>query len=305
MPRLKDKLIPYVRGWPNILPTDWRGRLGNVRPNLCAIHERIQFAENMRIVPNRCRVFNSLNGIVPSNIKVVVIGNDPYPDPNRATGRSFEQGDVTSWIEGLDVDGRITPSLRSLGYAAAALNYSGLCIREFRNHKQRLRTALLCGRVMLPEPNAMFVNLTAQGVLWINQTPTISAEEEDPLISENSWKTVENHRFLHKIFWRPVMHRMISVLVEEARERRIVFALFGREAKKLGRWIDAYRICQDIPEGNVRVVKNGHPSIIRPFFHDGNPLARINRELEVGRRIRWRGSRGSRSRRTPARSGSG
>ena len=305
MPRLKDKLTPYVRGWPNILPTDWRGRLGNVRPNLCAIHERIQFAENMRIVPNRDRMFYSLNGIAPSNIKVVVIGNDPYPDPNRATGRSFEQGDVASWIEGLDVGGRVTPSLRSLIYAATALNYSGLCIREFRSHQQRLRTALLCGRVMLPEPNAMFGNLVDQGVLWINQTPTISTEEREPLIRGSRWKAIKNHRPLHKAFWRPVMHRMISVLVEEARERRIVFALFGDEAQELEKWIDACRICHYIPKGNIRVVKSGHPSIVGSFFLNGNPLHRINSELPVIRRIRWCGSRGSRPRRTPTRSGSG
>ena len=304
MPRLKDKLIPYVRGWPNILPVDWRGRLGNVRPNLWAIHERIQIAENMRIVPNRCRVFYSMNGMVPSNVKVVVVGNDPYPDPYRATGRSFEQGDVTSWIEELDVGGRVTPSLRSLIYAAAALNYIGLGTCEFRDHQQRLRTALLCRRVMLPEPNAMFGNLASQGVFWINQTPTISAEERGRLSRGSRWRAIEKHRLLHKALWRPVMHRMISVLVEEARRRRIVFALFGGEAQELEGWIDTCRTCQGIPEGNVRVVKSGHPSKIRPFFHNGNPLYRINRELPVNRRIRWCGFRGSRPRRAPARSGS-
>ena len=305
MPRLKDKLTPYVTGWPNILPVDWRGRLGNVRPKLDAIHEGVQVTGNMRIVPNRCRVFYSMSGIVPSNVKVVVIGNDPYPDPDRATGRSFEQGDVTSWIEGLDVGGRVTPSLQSLIYAVAALNYSGLCIREFRGHKQRLRTALLCRRVMLPEPNAMFRNLAAQGVLWINQTPTISAEKRDRPSRGNCWKAVEDHRLLHKAFWRPVMHRMIFVLVEEARRRRIVFALFGNEAQKLRKWIDTCRKCQDIPEGNVRIVKSGHPSIVGPFFRNGNPLDRINRELPVNRRIRWCGSLGSRPRGAPARSRSG
>ena len=305
MPRLKDKLIPYLDGWRNGLPAGWCGRLGDVRPNLFAIHEKIQCTENMRIVPNRDRVFYSLNGIVPSDVKVVIIGNDPYPDPCRATGLSFEQGDVTNWIEGLDVGGRVTPSLRSLIYATAALNYNNLSIREFRSHQQKLRRALLCGFVVLPEPNAMFGNLTSQGVLWINQTPTISAEETDQLTRGSRWEAVENQRLLHKAFWRPVMYRMISVLVEEARERRVVFALFGDEAKKLKRWIDVYRECQDVSEGNIRVVKSGHPSKVRPFFRHGNPLDRINRALEVNRRIRWDGSRGSRRRRAPARSGSG
>ncbi len=303
MPRLKNRLKPYATGWSNIIPDGWRGRLGNVHPNLCAIHERVHVTGNVRVIPNRSRVFYSLNGIVPSNVKVVVVGNDPYPDPDRATGRSFEQDDITSWSEELVVGGRVTPSLRSLIYAAAALSYSGLCIHEFKGHQQRLRRALRCGHVMLPEPNAMFGNLVEQGVLWINQTPTISAKKGDQLIRGSCWKAVENQRSLHKAFWCPVMHRVISVLVEEARRRRIVFALFGGKAQELEEWIDTCRICQDIPEGNVRVVKSGHPSIIRSFFRNGNPLGRINRELEVDRRIRWCGSPGSRPRRAPARSG--
>ena len=305
MPRLRDKLIPYLKGWWSMMPADWRGKLGDVRPNLCAIHEGIPFTENMRIVPNRDRVFSSLDGIAPSNVKVVVIGNDPYPDPCRATGRSFEQGDVTDWIEGLGVGGRVTNSLRSLIYAAAALSYDGLCTRGFKGHQRRLRRALRCGHVMLPEPNAMFENLAAQGVLWINQTPTISAEERGRSSRGSRWKAVENQRSLHKKFWQPVMCRMISVLVEEARERRIVFALFGDKAQKLEKWINTCKICQNIPSGNVRVVKSGHPSQARFFFRNRNPLARINSELPANRRIRWSGSRGSKRRRTPTRSGSG
>ena len=305
MPRLRDKLIPYLNGWRSKLPADWRGRLGNVRPNLCAIHEGIPFTENMRIVLNRNRVFSSLDGIAPSNVKVVVIGNDPYPDPYRATGRSFEQDDVTDWIDGLKVGGRVTPSLRSLIYAAAALNYDGLSIHEFGNHQQKLRTALRCGHVMLPEPNAMFGNLAAQGVLWINQTLTISAKDGGRLNHGSRWEAVESQRLLHKAFWCPVMCRMISVLMEEARERRIVFALFGNKAQKLEKWINTYRICQDIPPGNVRVVKNGHPSRVEIFFRDGNPLDRINRKLEGNRCIKWGGSRGSKHRCASPRSGSG
>ena len=32
-----------------------------------------------------------------SNIKVVILGQDPYPEKGRATGRSFEVGDLHSW----------------------------------------------------------------------------------------------------------------------------------------------------------------------------------------------------------------
>ena len=259
----------------------------------------------MRVVPSRNRVFYSLNGIAPSDVKVVVIGNDPYPDPCRATGRSFEQGDVANWIEGLGVGGRVTPSLLGLIYASAALSHRDLNIQEFNDYRQKLRRALQRRLVMLPEPNAMFGNLVDQGVLWINQTPTISAEERGRLDRGSDWKAVKNQRLLHKLFWCPVMCRMISVLVEEARERRIVFALFGGKAQKFESWIDTYKICQGIPLGNVRVVKSGHPSIVGSFFRHGNPLDRINRALEVNRRIRWGGSRGSRRRRAPARSGSG
>lgn len=43
-----------------------------------------------RIVPDTSQVFQALNDLTPSTVKVVILGQDPYPNPGHATGRAFE-----------------------------------------------------------------------------------------------------------------------------------------------------------------------------------------------------------------------
>ena len=148
MPKLLDEMERYLDRWQGDLPTAWRKRLDGVAPDLDAIPRDASLDLAAEIVPlrqNRCRVFYALEGIDPADVNAVILGNDPYPDPIRATGRSFEQGDLIDWTEDLGEPGRVTRSLLSLVCAVAALradakapalDSSDLCDR---------RGKLLCG----------------------------------------------------------------------------------------------------------------------------------------------------------------
>ena len=122
MPKLLDEMERYLGHWQDDLPSAWRTRLDSVAPKLDAIPRDASLDLDARIVPvrrNRGRVFYALEGIDPSDVNAVMLGNDPYSDPIRATGRSFEQGDLTEWTDDLSEPGRVTRSLLSLVCAAA------------------------------------------------------------------------------------------------------------------------------------------------------------------------------------------
>ena len=288
MPNLHDELEKYLGQWRDRLPMAWRGRLEGVELDFAAVPRDVSLDQGARIIPvrrNGSGAFYALEGIDPSDVAAVVIGNDPYPDPDRATGRSFEQGDLTEWIEDLAVPGRVTPSLLSLACAAAALFPEavqlGLARGNLRDRRGILRRGLQNGSVVLPSPRSLFENLTGQGVLWINRTPTISVSDTGRRRRGSSWQAIEEQRALHLALWCPVTLRIISVLVEEARERAVGFALFGSPARKLRGRIEAEGRRLGVPRENLRFVESGHPSVPRYFFRSGNPLRRINDELSA------------------------
>lgn len=276
MSSLRNAMQQHLHQWRDRLPSAWQEVLDSVAPNLDAIRGGAELARDARIVPAQDGVFYALDGIDPADVRVVVVGNDPYPHPHQATGRSFEQGDLTGWISDLPAC-RVTRSLLTLACAAASLcpnaGAFGLDGRNLHQRKETLRRALQHNVSILP-PQSMFEYLTGQGVLWINRTPTISVFQAD-----DGWEDIKEHRRWHRALWRPVTRKLISCLVEEALERTIVFALFGREAKGLKNWIKATgrRLC--VPSENLHVVESGHPCLPHRFFCSGNPLQRINDKL--------------------------
>ena len=287
MPNLLCELELYLHRWQDNLSAAWREGLDGVGPDFDAVPRDASLDQDAQIVPVRrgqSGVFYALEGIDPCDVGVVVIGNDPYPDPCRATGRSFEQGNLTAWIDDLEEPGRVTPSLLSLVCAAAALlpNAEGLGLDRARldNRREILWCGLRNGQVVLPPPRSMFESLTGQGVLWINRTPTISVVCDAGRRRQGSpWQAIERQRKLHRALWRPVTNAIVSLLVQEAATRPVVFALFGGQAKNLQGWIEAHGRYRHVPGENLRFVKSGHPSKPRYFFCSGNPLGRINDEL--------------------------
>jgi len=51
-----------------------------------------------KITPSKENIFKVFEKLGPKDIKVVIIGQDPYPQPNIATGRAFEVKELNSWL---------------------------------------------------------------------------------------------------------------------------------------------------------------------------------------------------------------
>lgn len=285
MPQLRSEMALYVHGCQDDLSAAWREGLGGAAPDLDAIpqnHRDASLDQNAQIVPcrrDRHGPFYALDGIDPSDVSVVLLGNDPYPDPLRATGRSFEQGDLDSWIGGLSEPGRVTPSLLNLARAAVA-TLPDAAELDLADNLRRRRKLLdfLSDTPALPPLRSMFEILTGQGVLWLNRTLTISVFKTDRRRCGSYWRDYKKQRKWHRALWAPITNAILSGMVDEARTRPIVFALFGNEAKELRSQIETQRQSLDVPLENVRFVESGHPSD-RTFFTMGNPLGRVNDEL--------------------------
>lgn len=298
MTQLRSEMARYWPRWQDDLSAAWREKLQDAMPDFSAIPQSATLDQGARVVPcrrDRHGPLYALDGNDPSDVCVVVLGNDPYPDPRRATGRSFEQGDLTDWVDDLSEPGRVTPGLLNLVCAAAALLPDAAALGlddpnlNLCDRRERLRNSL-SGTVALPAPGSIFEILTGQGVLWLNRTPTASAFNTGKVRRGSSWKDVAEQRKWHRALWRPVTDAILACLVDEARTSPIVFALFGDEAKGFWRRIESRRRCLRVPLENVRVVASGHPC--RPaFFNTGNPLGRVNAELALSGRdpIDWCG----------------
>lgn len=79
------------------LPAAWRTPLVSVRSDIEQIDDKLKTleAEGDLIVPALLNVFRALE-LAPSLIKVIIVGQDPYPNPDHAMGLSFSVPQGTS-----------------------------------------------------------------------------------------------------------------------------------------------------------------------------------------------------------------
>ena len=74
----------------NLIPQSWRSHLEDFEELLIQIEARIEneIGRGKRILPDKRDVFAALK-MPPESVKVVIVGQDPYPDHRFAIGRSF------------------------------------------------------------------------------------------------------------------------------------------------------------------------------------------------------------------------
>lgn len=75
--------------WQQLSP-EWQQALQPVQVTISEISKVLaeQVAEGREICPSPDRIFAAL-GPSPQKIKVIILGQDPYPNPNHATGLAF------------------------------------------------------------------------------------------------------------------------------------------------------------------------------------------------------------------------
>jgi uracil-DNA glycosylase len=307
MALLRERLEAELGDWQERLPDSWRSLFDGTALDFAACDPGATLDEGDAIWPQEtnqggapgAHLFKAYRDLAPEDVRVVIFGNDPYTKITQATGRSFEQGDLSAWATDLPKPGRISPSLQSIICAAAAsgpgaAGYELVDMMQaspaagpgkqpvWRCHVELAR-AFRDGAIDPPPPGEIFGHWAKQGVLWLNRTLTytkwLDAEQKD------------THRASHQRLWAPFTERALELLADQARTRPIVVVLWGSSAADLAARLTALAAARHAPAGNVRTVATGHPQWPEYYFKVGNPLAQINQAIGAdGPAIDWSGA---------------
>jgi uracil-DNA glycosylase len=208
----------------NIHP-DWNAFLSEENKALIAvIEDKVLRSSFTPSANNVLRFFN-----VPLLIaKVVILGQDPYPQPGVATGRAFEVGMLQSWSQPFQ-NISLKNILRALykAYTGEVLLYNQL--------KEKLYTEF----PILP-PGKLFEHWESQGVLLLNTSFT--CEPGNP----------GSHRKL----WEEFTRRLLHYIAENA--PHITWFVWGNHAARAIKSIQVHKMistmhpmmCFDLPGRN-------------------------------------------------------
>lgn len=108
-----------------------------------------------------------------SNIKVVILGQDPYKPEGVATGRSFEPADVHSWNDKFR-----QVSLKNIVRLIYKTYNDIECYTDIPSYSS-IAKEIKEGHFNIKEPSEWFDSLENQGVLFLNTTLTCKINESN------------------------------------------------------------------------------------------------------------------------------
>lgn len=187
----------------------WSGFLdGDRLAQLAAI--RRQVGDGCDPAPNRVLRFLELD---LHSLRVVILGQDPYPEPGVATGRAFEVGGLRSWL---------TPFAQTSLRNILRLLYR--TDRQMADYNQvpafiSIREQIARGEWKLLPPDRLFADWEEQGVLLLNTCLTVKGE---PL--------------QHRAIWLDFMQDLLQYISTE--EGDLAWFLWGKSAQAMMPWIE-------------------------------------------------------------------
>jgi uracil-DNA glycosylase len=286
---LRDTLRVMLDGWRGDLAPAWSQALAGVEPDLAAVRADLELADGEVVFPGRksrtpagarpdAHVFRALDGIAPADVRVVVMGQDPYTRVEQATGRSFEQGDLADWLG----KPKVTPSLRRIVQALARRRTGERSYLDGQGGWARVVADLREGRLTIPGPRALWDHWQAQGVVFLNAILTFNRFEPDFQFRG------------HQPLWRPILVRLLDVLVRRPQGALVCVAWGGKaaDAFKSARVEESARAAGTWGS-RTRIVTGAHPNAFGappPFFAgSGDPLQDVNDALVAmgGQAVEW------------------
>lgn len=188
-------------------------------------HELIDktLSKHPNFCPNEEDIFNVYK--TPLNkIKVVILGQDPYPKKEDATGLAFEVNGYKSWQD--------TTSNTSIINILKELYYTKTGKVETISN---IRAAMASSDFKILPPNQLFKKWTENGVYLLNTALTCAENEPDSHIN----------------IWNEITLRTITKIAEKDEE--IIWLLWGKRAQNLKPIINLF-------ENNL-ILENVHPAL--------------------------------------------
>jgi uracil-DNA glycosylase len=207
-------------------------------------------------------IFRAFDGIAPDDVRVVILGQDPYPCAAFATGRAFEAGNVARWRE---LEKMFSTSIRTWMQLIAAARTGDTDYIRSTSDWDRLIADIEAGRIDLEPASEIADRWVGQGVLLLNASFTLSrfAVAGDP-------HQVRGHLPL----WRPVVAAVLRHVA--ARGVPVVFLCFGSVAADT---LAAAGIAADAPPPNAACILREHPARAEAVLALENPFVACNRAL--------------------------
>lgn len=214
---------------PETLHRSWSGLL--TQPVLEMLEE-IERNLGDNINPERKNVLRFL-ALDLNAIKVVILGQDPYPEKGVATGRAFEVGTLTSWNEPFR-----QVSLKNLIRLIYKV-YSGIERYEEIPGFSTIKGEIASGAFKLPPPGRLFKSWEEQGVLLLNTYFSVSAGEPGS----------------HRKLWTPFSQNVIQFISTERPD--LIWFLWGKPAIENSNYIK-----------DGRIFKSRHPMMTSNLYED-------------------------------------
>jgi uracil-DNA glycosylase len=290
--KLRTALCSMLAGWESDLPPRWRSVLGGTKLNWCSPALDYNVAPGEFILPSRkgkclpnaredAHVFRAFDNTSPDEVSAIVLGQDPYPNPVWATGRAFEQGDLSTWPEDPQ---QVAASLRRILLAIAAERTKDPSYTATDRAWKKLIADARHGLIPLEAPRELFDRLEREGVLFLNTSLTVSISG-----GISAARNVPKHgpKQCHRHFplWAPLIHRVLTYIAAR-QSASAVFLLLGRHAEGIFAASGARAVAEGVGNWKTRVdtVCHFHPAAITAegpvFLRPPNPFRAANDLLQ-------------------------
>lgn len=269
---LRTALQETLANWPDDLPDAWRAALGDVKLDFEGVDAALELqawepifparkGRRLAGMPHGAHMLKAFDSVMPARVRCVVLGQDPYPSIDIATGRAFEVGNVGQWRE---LNKMFTKSIRAwVQMLAEARTGDATYGGSFANWPRTLQ-AIESGALPFETPATLSDRWVDDGVLLLNTSFTLSRFQVaiDPHQSQG-----------HLVLWKPLIQAVLSHLLK--RGEPVVFMGFGASAAEA---FEAAGIAQGL-HGKVACILREHPAFADAVLDLPNPFALCNAHL--------------------------
>ena len=272
MPTLRHECEQALGSWREHLSQSWLAVLGTTELAFSQIPHEVNAVDPIfpSLTGDFPHVFSAFDDLTPTDVKILLIGEDPYPSVNQATGRSFEQGDLNFWVPLDGGDGhpvRCARSLQSIVQQLATFRTGCPVYSESAGGWDVFKRHIGLGAPLhncILTPRAVFDQWQEAGVLMLNTALTFTNRPQ---------------KRYHAMLWRPFIRTIVGYFA--CRQEATVFLCFGGKASgTLGPLIRA------ILEHRGLVVYRAHPRVKHCFLRGLNVFEDANAKLTAAGRHR-------------------
>lgn len=266
---LREAMREILLGWREDLDPAWRSVTAQTELGFDAMDATLTLEPWEPVLPARkgrslpgapkgAHIFRAFEEIAPKDVRVVVLGQDPYPCSAFSTGRAFEAGNVAEWRE---LEKMFSVSVRTFMLLIAAARSGDNSYARSVAEWLRLRDEIEASAFSIEPAAAIADRWVRQGVLLLNSALTLSrfSVEGDP-------HQVRGHLPL----WRPFIVAVLRFLA--SRGAPVVFIAFGGQAAEI---LEQSGVA---PAGNDGVFRE-HPARGDEVLALPNPFALANQRL--------------------------